>query len=446
MSLLQRGFNISQICGMRAWWFISLIFIAEAAYAQSNFKNIKILERTGLGYNPCEPSIAISKKDPSYMVAGAVLKYVSVSADSGKTWQTKKMRSRYGVYGDPCIVSDENGHFHYFHLSDPTGLGWGSPWILDRIVSQRSKNNGKRWSRGSSIGLNRPKQQDKEWVCVDPINDRLICTWTQFDKYNDPSPECQSNILMSMSQNGKKWTEPIQLSTLSGNCVDDSETTEGATSDVDVNGNIYTAWSMAGKVVVVKASVDKNGGIEGFSEEVVAVESGANWAFEIPGLGRANGMPILKVDRSNGPNRGTIYINWADQRNGENDTDVWLTKSIDGGKTWSEPTRVNDDGPGKHQFFTWMDIDQQTGALFIVYYDRRNYSDNKTDVYLAHTADGGNSFNNIRISTSPFDPTGSSFFGDYNSICVEQGVVRPIWTRNDSGVQSIWTALIDVRP
>ena len=79
---------------MRAWWFISLIFIAEAAYAQSNFKNIKILERTGLGYNPCEPSIAISKKDPSYMVAGAVLKYVSVSADSGKTWQTKKMRSR----------------------------------------------------------------------------------------------------------------------------------------------------------------------------------------------------------------------------------------------------------------------------------------------------------------------------------------------------------------
>ena len=130
-----------------------MLFIASTvAIGQSKYPNVQIFESTGLNYPVCEPSISISKTEPNVMVAGAVLKYVYRSEDGGLTWASKKMRSRHGVYGDPCIVSDLKGHFHYFHLSDPTGLGWGSPWILDRIVCQTSKSSGKRWSRGSSIG------------------------------------------------------------------------------------------------------------------------------------------------------------------------------------------------------------------------------------------------------------------------------------------------------
>ena len=378
------------------------------------------------------------------MVAGAVLKYVYRSEDGGLTWASKKMRSRHGVYGDPCIVSDLKGHFHYFHLSDPTGLGWGSPWILDRIVCQTSKSSVKRWSRGSSIGLNRPKQQDKEWVAFDPIFDRLIATWTQFDKYGDESPTCESNILRSFSKNGKRWSEPVQLTTLPGNCVDNSSTAEGATSDVDEFGNIYTAWGLDGKIIMVKSTVDRNTGeVTSISEEIVAIDSGALWDFEIPGLGRANGMPIIKCDRSGGPNTGTLYINWADQRNGEDNTDIWLTKSNDFGLTWSKPLKVNNDQGSSHQFFTWMDIDQLNGHLYFVFYDRRNHTNTLTDVYLAKTDDGGQSFTNQKISESPFDPTGARFFGDYNNICVYNGLVRPIWTRFENGKQSIWTAIIN---
>ena len=56
------------------------------------------------------------------------------------------------------------------------------------------------------------------------------------------------------------------------------------------------------------------------------------WDMNIPGLFRANGFSILKCDLSGGPEHGTLYVNWADQRNGVDDTDIWLMKSTDQGE------------------------------------------------------------------------------------------------------------------
>ncbi|MCK7531413.1 MAG: glycoside hydrolase [Marinilabiliales bacterium] len=76
-------------------------------------------------------------------------------------------------------------------------------------------------------------------------------------------------------------------------------------------------------------------------------------------------------------------------RNGPTDTDIFFIRSTDGGGTWSSPLRVNDDGPGKQQFFTWMTVDQANGDIYIVFYDRRGHADNYTDVYMAVSHDGG---------------------------------------------------------
>ena len=78
-------------------------------------------------------------------------------------------------------------------------------------------------------------------------------------------------------------------------------------------------------------------------------------------------LPITKCDLSGGPNNGTIYVNWSDQRNGSNDTDVWLSKSTDGGDTWTSPVRVNDDPVQERSVFTWMDIDQTNGNLHLFF-------------------------------------------------------------------------------
>ena len=179
------------------------------------------------------------------------------------------------------------------------------------------------------------------------------------------------------------------------------------------------------------------------AQEIPVDPMPGGWDFNIPGINRSNGFPITKCDLSGGPNHGTIYINWADQRNGSNDTDIWLTKSTDSGDTWSIPTRVNDDPPGKQQFFTWMDIDQTNGNLHFVFYDRRDYNDSNTDVYLAYSLDGGETMVNRRISESPFVPSSGVFFGDYSNITAHNNIIRPIWVRLNSGQLSVWT---DVTP
>ena len=414
-----------------------------AAVPPQGWKNIKIAQGNPKdAYGPCEPSIALSFKNPSKIVAGAILDRYYWSADTGKTWVSGTLKSTFGVFGDPVVLSDWRGNFYFAHLSDPSGKGWKDKQILDRIVVQKSTDQGKSWNNGSYMGLAHPKDQDKHWLIADPRNHNLYCSWTEFDEYdNKDTAKYKSRILFSASTDGGlNWSKALRISQFEGNCLDDDLTPEGAVPAVGPNGEVYVAWAWNNKIWFDK-SLD--GGKTWLEQDIVAAEQPGGWTFDIPGIGRANGMPILLCDHSPGPNRGTLYLNWADQRNGEKDTDIWMAVSKDGGMSWSAPKRVNDDPAGKQQFFTWMAIDQINGDLYTVFYDRRAYNDNRTDVYLALSRDGGMSFENHCISETPFQPRSGVFFGDYNHIAVHQGIVRPIWTRMDDGVLSVWTALIN---
>jgi hypothetical protein len=149
-------------------------------------------------------------------------------------------------------------------------------------------------------------------------------------------------------------------------------------------------------------------------------------------------------DISPSPHQGTIYVNWSDQRNGLDNTDVFISKSTDGGTTWSPAARVNNDLTTRHQFFTWMTIDQSNGTLYIVFYDRRNSVavPNATDVFVAKSTDAGATFENFQVNATSFTPVSSVFFGDYIGIAAMDRMVYPIWTRMDGTALSVWTAII----
>ena len=145
---------------------------------------------------------------------------------------------------------------------------------------------------------------------------------------------------------------------------------------------------------------------------------------------------------ANGPNRGTLYLNWTDQRNGKEDTDVWLSKSKDGGTNWSKPIKVNQDKGKAQQFLSWMSIDQSDGTLYFVFYDRRNYSTLETDVYLVYSRDGGKSFLEERISKEPFIPN-EKVFWRLSNISSVNGIIASIWPRMDQRKISLWVAPIN---
>lgn len=392
------------------------------------------------GHNPCEPSIFINPANPKNIVAGAIIDRYYYTKDGGKKWKSGKLKSSYGVYGDPVIIADTNGHFYYLHLSDPNGKNWKSEELLDRIVCQKSVDGGHSFDDGSYMGLNSPKDQDKHWAVVDPKSNNIYVTWTQFDEYSSIDPEDKSNILFSKSlDGGKTWSDPIQINEKSGNCLDDDQTTEGAVPAVGPNGEIYVAWSYNDTIWFDK-SLD--GGLSWLEEDIAVVHQVGGWDMEIPGIMRANGMPITLCDLSEGPNKGSIYINYADQKNGITNTDIWVVKSENAGKTWTEPIKVNNDKSKQHQFFPWMAIDQTDGNLYTVFYDRRYYLDTQTDVFLAWSSDGGNSFKNRKITNIPFEPNPRVFFGDYNNISAHEGIITPIWTEGQGLQTGVYTRII----
>ena len=413
---------------------LTLLLFVFFYHSFAQYQNILISDEQ----YPNEPSIMMNPKNPNQLVAGANLSSYYISEDGGYNWTRGDLVSEaYGVWGDPAIIVDTAGDFYFFHLSDADGGNW-----IDRIVCQKYDFESGIWNDGSYMGLNGTKAQDKEWAVVDSATNTIYATWTQFDEYGTSNPSKFSNIKFSKSTDaGMSWSDAIQINEISGDCVDSDNTTEGAVPAVGPDGEVYVAWS-GPEGIVFDRSLD--GGETWLEDDIFITDQPGGWDYDIPGISRCNGLPVTCCDLSYSPNRGTIYVNWTDQKNGEDDTDVWISKSTNRGDTWSEPIRVNNDPPGKQQFFSWMTIDGANGNIYIVFYDRRNYDDRNTDVYVARSTDGGETFENMLISESPFYPSSKVFFGDYTNITAYNDQIRPIWTRLQSGQLSMWTAIMDV--
>lgn len=386
--------------------------------------------RTGI----CEPSIAIDPSAPNIVYAAAVLDEFYQSADSGKTWTASTMESPYGVWGDPCLVVDTTGRVYYFHLSDIDGTNWRSKNMLDRIVCQTKENYDAPFTEGSFTTPN-GKKQDKEWAAVNPANGNVAMSWTQFDAYNDASPKCKSQILfVESADGGSSWSQPLSISEIRGDCLDDDETTEGAVPAYGINGSLHVCFSHEGNIYVVNK-------IEDTWETVKVAQQDAGWAQSYKGFSRANGMPVLVTDHcKTSPNYGRLYLLWGDQ-NTETGGEIYLCYSDDNGQNWSTPESIVAAKDNSDQFLPWLAVDPTSGYLYAVYYDREGLQGVSTNTTMAISRDGGQTWEHIQLNEKAFHPTDRTFMGDYNNISAFGGVVRPIWTEYESGVKSIWTYL-----
>ena len=406
----------------------------------SQYQNIRI--DGPQSQQPEEVTIAINPLNPDIIAAAANIDHFYLSTNGGLNWSESHLSSMLGVWGDPVVLFDSLGNLYYSHLSNPVSGYW-----IDRIVVQKSTNNGLTWHEGAGVGYVFPKNQDKEWMAVDfsqsPYKGNIYMTWTEFDDYGSSGINDSSRIKFSKSENeGITWSSSITISDVSGNCIDSDNTTEGAVPCVSPDGEIYVSWAGPLGLVFDKST---DGG-ETWGSDIFVSDMPGGWDFDVPGIYRCNGMPITMCDISNSPDRGTIYIVWADQRNGTTNTDIFLSKSTDKGNTWSIPVKVNNDATARHQFFVWSTIDQSTGHLWFVFYDRRNTTGSETDVYAAKSTDGGVTFDNFKISETPFTPTSGVFFGDYTNIAAFNGKIYPIWMRLHNGQLSIWTTIIEDDP
>lgn len=233
---------------------------------------------------------------------------------------------------------------------------------------------------------------------------------------------------------GATW-RPTQLLAADGRVGDVDGANWGAPRPVVGPDGVVHAFSrdLHNERMVTWTSGDQG---EHWSDPVTLIEGMENSGGE--GSYWRNTNPDPAADRSPGPDRGSLYVTWSDTRNG--DRDVFLTASRDGGATWSPPLRLNDDpvGNGHDQFYPYMVVEPRSGAVDVLFMDRRNDTAHQTlsEAWLARSTDGGRTFVNLRLATQPTNTSLTineapdvplTSYGDYNGITYSADGVVPVW-------------------
>jgi len=408
----------------------TLLLLSALASAQP--QNIKLSSSAASSVN--EVSVAFNPQNTNELVVGANLRWVYASTDGGLTWSENKLASTLGERGDPVVVCDSSGNFFYVHIGS------------NGLVCQKAVGATGAWNVGAQIVPNLNKAQDKPWVSTDMHNDIIYTTWTQYDDCFGctAGPTDSTRVFISHSRDkGATWSSPKRMNKAAGDC--NYKDVVDPTPCLGQNGQIYVAWEDSSGILFNTSSDTGNTWMS--SPVFVSTVPGAFY-YKVPGIpfGRVRPDPVTACDLSNSVYRGNVYIVWSDQRNGVNNTDVFLVKSSDGGHTWNTPAKVNSDVTNTHQFFGNLTVDQSNGNIYVLFYDRRNFTDTlevQTEVYMAQSKDGGATFTNYKMSQTPFICDSTVFIGDYIGIAAQNNQIRPIWTRNDNSATSIWTAIAD---
>jgi hypothetical protein len=388
-----------------------------------------------------EPAVAVNPNNPQQVVA--VFQdnaHASYSQDAGRTWQAAEgvASQNYRVSGDVSTTYDNLGHAFICYIAfDKLGTFnyWGHNASRNGVFVRRSLDGGKTWEKQVAVS-EYPSEpgipfEDKPSIVSDATSDNhtsdthtsgtnksryagnLYVGWTRWTLTG-------SEIMLSRStDDGQTWSKPIEIERHPGLPRDDNGAAEGFAGAVGPDGRLYAVWSQDNDILL---ATSKDGG-KTFSRARAIIHT-APIMFAVDTLERANGFPQIAID----PRSRRLYVTWSDYRNG--DLDVFCSTSTDGGKKWSEPTRVNNDPihDGADQFFQWLAVDPIDGAANVVFYDRRGDPRNRTQtVTLARSTDGGRAFQNYAWTIDPFE-AGGVFLGDYSGIAASGGRVYGVWT------------------
>jgi len=133
------------------------------------------------------------------------------------------------------------------------------------------------------------------------------------------------------------------------------------------------------------------------------------------------------------PTGRIVAITWASRMPaGQADDDVWLLYSKDGGDTWTQPIRVNDNTSASRQFESWVAVDKY-GRVHVAWTDYRDGGNNET--WYARSADPTKGFEANMQITDGHGSGNTDFLGDYKGIAISGADVLVVWqdTRRDSG-------------
>ncbi len=337
------------------------------------------------------------------------------SLDHGNTWSANILMDRLGAglsQSDPWLAVDERGRLYYARLE------YSPDFRQNGVVVSRSDDGGVTW--GPIVNVDdQPGDADKDSMASDGRGNLYLA-------YDDVGPNNASIRFTRSTDGGATWSPTVPVNDQRGNVL-------GPVIAAGPLGRVFIVWWDVGRGNIM-ADSSSDGGLTWGTDVRVN---------DVPGSTRPNpfspwggSLPSIAMNAN-----GSLFVAWPDRAAGN--LDIAVSRSDDGGHTWSTPVRVNDDTSGKDQWMPSLVIDG-SGVLHATWMDART---GNLNVFYSRSIDGGRTWTtNVRVTTAE---TPSKYIrpGDYLGLATDpNGSVYTAWTDGRGTDLDIYFALATRMP
>ena len=351
-----------------------------------------------------EPSLAVNPLNPQQIAIGwrqfdntnsdFRQAGVAYSDDGGLTWHNNGPLEPGVFRSDPVLSADADGTFFYQSLKvvDDNGIAGLQDDDTFRVDQWRSTNGGRTWfDKTHAIG------GDKSWFVIDTSEQS-----TRGDIYaawNLAGNNYYPNSFNYSVDNGQTYSSPISL----------PKAPVYSTLALGPDGEVYVAgvWGDGGlkDLYLVKSQNPLSVMFPDFDQVTPLNMGGAMAVGGINPLGLLGQMWVA-VDKSNRHTKGRVYVFSSINVNSTDPLDVQFIKSLDGGKSFSSPQRINDDDDlSNWQWFGTMGV-AANGRIDLIWLDTRNDAGSGAKIlsqlFYSYSYDGGQHFSVNQPVSAPF--------------------------------------------
>jgi hypothetical protein len=303
----------------------------------------------------------------------------SYSVDGGASWVNLNSRpfcSGHGTnFGDPVLVYDKK-HALWLAAFLATGCGgqgiglWSSP-------------DGINWSTSACVHSGTADDRESGWVDNNPSSPfygRVYVSWNNFAVTN-------AKIFLTHSDDGgTTWSAPVQVEA-NASFIRNVQLTTGPDGAVFIAAMNEGGGGLNPRVNMLYRSM--NGG-DTWAEIAMGVPfspPGSSFCGYFAAMFPSYWRHMGWGDIGAGPG-GVIHYAYAQQGAAGDTGDIYYTRSVDNGSTWSNPIRLNTDGSNRAQWQPSLSV-SPAGHVFVGWYDARNTTGNAYERWGRVSNDNG---------------------------------------------------------